>query len=164
MALRQAQTADREIAAGRYRGPLHGIPWGVKDLLATRQYATTWGAAPYKDRILDYDATIVERLEAAGAVLMAKLSTGELASGDIWFGGQTMNPWNPQEGTRGSSAGPGAATAAGLVGFSIGTETRGSIVFPSTRCGLSGLRPTFCRISRYAGNSTVAGWLPQECF
>lgn len=149
LALRQAQTADREIAAGRYRGPLHGIPWGVKDLLATRQYATTWGAAPYKDRILDYDATIVERLEAAGAVLMAKLSTGELASGDIWFGGQTVTPWNTQEGTRGSSAGPGAATAAGLVGFSIGTETRGSIVFPSTRCGLSGLRPTFGRVSRY---------------
>ena len=149
LALRQAQTADGEIAAGRYRGPLHGIPWGVKDLLATKQYKTTWGAAPYKDRILDYDATIVERLEAAGAVLMAKLSTGELASGDIWFGGQTMNPWNPQEGTRGSSAGPGAATAAGLVGFSIGTETRGSIVFPCTRCGLSGLRPTFGRVSRY---------------
>jgi hypothetical protein len=149
LALRQARAADREIAAGRYRGPLHGIPWGVKDLLATQHYETTWGAAPYKDQVFDYDATIVERLEAAGAVLVAKLSTGELASGDIWFGGQTVTPWNPQMGTRGSSAGPGAATAAGLVGFSIGTETRGSIVFPCTRCGLSGLRPTFGRVSRY---------------
>lgn len=149
LALRQAQAADGEIAAGRYRGPLHGIPWGVKDLLATRDYPTTWGAAPYKDQVFSYDATIVQRLEEAGAVLVAKLSSGELASGDTWFGGQTKNPWNLQEGTRGSSAGPGAATAAGLVGFSIGTETRGSIVFPSTRCGLTGLRPTFGRVSRY---------------
>ena len=149
LALRQAQAADREIGAGRYRGPLHGIPWGAKDLLAARQYKTTWGAAPYKDQVLDHDATIVERLEEAGAVLVAKLSTGELAAGDIWFGGQTKNPWNLQEGTMGSSAGPAAATAAGLVGFSIGTETRGSIVFPSTRCGVTGLRPTFGRVSRY---------------
>ena len=149
LALRQARRADSEIAAGRYRGPLHGIPWGVKDLLATRDYPTTWGAEPYKDQQFDFDATIVERLEEAGAVLVAKLVSGALASGDTWFGGRTVTPWNTQMGTRGSSAGPGAATAAGLVGFSIGTETRGSIVFPSTRCGLSGLRPTYGRVSRY---------------
>ena len=149
LALRQARRADSEIAAGRYRGPLHGIPWGVKDLLATKEYPTTWGAEPYKDQQFDFDATIVERLAAAGAVLVAKLVSGALASGDTWFGGRTVTPWNTQMGTRGSSAGPGAATAAGLVGFSIGTETRGSIVFPSTRCGLSGLRPTYGRVSRY---------------
>ena len=149
LALRQARRADSEIAAGRYRGPLHGIPWGVKDLLATKEYPTTWGAEPYKDQQFDFDATIVERLEEAGAVLVAKLVSGALAAGDRWFGGQTKTPWNTQMGTRGSSAGPGAATAAGLVGFSIGTETRGSIVFPSTRCGLSGLRPTYGRVSRY---------------
>jgi len=149
LALRQARRADSEIAAGRYRGPLHGIPWGVKDLLATREYPTTWGAEPYKDQQFDFDATIVERLEEAGAVLVAKLASGALASGDTWFGGRTVTPWNTQMGTRGSSAGPGAATAAGLVGFSIGTETRGSIVFPATRCGLSGLRPTYGRVSRY---------------
>ena len=149
LALRQARRADSEIAAGRYRGPLHGIPWGVKDLLATKEYPTTWGAEPYKDQQFDFDATIVERLEEAGAVLVAKLVSGALASGDTWFGGRTVTPWNTQMGTRGSSAGPGAATAAGLVGFSIGTETRGSIVFPSTRCGLSGLRPTYGRVSRY---------------
>lgn len=149
LAMMQAHRADQEIAMGRYRGPLHGIPWGVKDLLATKEYPTTWGAEPYKDQKFDFDATIVERLEGAGAVLVAKLATGALASGDTWFGGRTVTPWNTQMGTRGSSAGPGAATAAGLVGFSIGTETRGSIVFPSTRCGLSGLRPTFGRVSRY---------------
>ena len=149
LALRHARRADSEIAAGRYRGPLHGIPWGVKDLLATKEYPTTWGAEPYKDQQFDFDATIVERLEEAGAVLVAKLVSGALAAGDRWFGGQTKTPWNTQMGTRGSSAGPGAATAAGLVGFSIGTETRGSIVFPSTRCGLSGLRPTYGRVSRY---------------
>ena len=149
LALRQARRADSEIAAGSYRGPLHGIPWGVKDLLATKEYPTTWGAEPYKDQQFDFDATIVERLAAAGAVLVAKLVSGALASGDTWFGGRTVTPWNTQMGTRGSSAGPGAATAAGLVGFSIGTETRGSIVFPSTRCGLSGLRPTYGRVSRY---------------
>ncbi|MBI2821824.1 MAG: amidase [Acidobacteria bacterium] len=149
LALQQARQADVEIRAGRYRGPLHGIPWGVKDLLAVKGYPTTWGAAPYKDQVFDYDATVVERLDRAGAVLLAKLSTGELASGDIWFGGQTKTPWNLKEGTRGSSAGPGAATAAGLAAFSIGTETRGSITFPSSRCGLTGLRPTFGRVSRY---------------
>jgi Asp-tRNA(Asn)/Glu-tRNA(Gln) amidotransferase A subunit family amidase len=149
LAMQQARRADREIAAGRYRGPLHGIPWGVKDLLATKEYPTTWGAEPYRNQQFNFDATIVRRLEEAGAVLVAKLASGALASGDTWFGGQTKTPWNTQMGTRGSSAGPGAATAAGLVGFSIGTETRGSIVFPSTRCGLSGLRPTYGRVSRY---------------
>lgn len=149
LALKQARRADEEISAGRYRGPLHGIPWGAKDLLAVKEYKTTWGAAPYKEQVFNYDATVVERLEAAGAVLVAKLSTGELASGDIWFGGQTKTPWNLKEGTRGSSAGPGAATGAGMVAFSLGTETRGSITFPSTRCGLTGLRPTFGRVSRY---------------
>jgi Asp-tRNA(Asn)/Glu-tRNA(Gln) amidotransferase A subunit family amidase len=149
LARRQAQQADREIGMGRIRGPLHGIPWGVKDLMATKEYPTTWGAAPYRDQQFDVDATVVQRLEEAGAVLVAKLATGELAAGDIWFGGAVKNPWNLQEGTRGSSAGPGAATAAGLVGFSLGTETRGSIIFPSTRCGLTGLRPTFGRVSRY---------------
>ena len=149
LALRLARRADQEIAAGRYRGPLHGIPWGVKDLAATRGYKTTWGAAPYKDQIFDYDSTVVKRLEEAGAVLVAKLTSGEMARGDIWFGGQTKNPWNPAIGPGGSSAGSGAATAAGLVGFSLGTETRGSISRPSTNCGLSGLRPTFGRVSRY---------------
>ena len=149
LAMRQARRADFEIAAGRYRGPLHGIPWGVKDLLATKEYPTTWGAEPYRNQQFDFDATIIRRLEEAGAVLVAKLVSGALASGDTWFGGRTVTPWNTQMGTRGSSAGPGAATAAGLVAFSIGTETRGSIVFPSTRCGLSGLRPTYGRVSRY---------------
>ena len=149
LALRLARRADQEIAAGRYRGPLHGIPWGVKDLAAARGYKTTWGAAPYKDQTFDYDSTVVQRLEEAGAVLLAKLSTGEMARGDIWFGGQTKNPWNPAIGPGGSSAGSAAATSAGLVGFSLGTETRGSISRPSTNCGLSGLRPTFGRISRY---------------
>ena len=149
LAMRQARRADSEIAAGRYRGPLHGIPWGVKDLLATKEYPTTWGSEPYRNQQFDFDATIIRRLEEAGAVLVAKLVSGALASGDTWFGGRTVTPWNTQMGTRGSSAGPGAATAAGLVAFSIGTETRGSIVFPATRCGLSGLRPTYGRVSRY---------------
>jgi Asp-tRNA(Asn)/Glu-tRNA(Gln) amidotransferase A subunit family amidase len=148
-ALRQAKQADSEIAAGRYRGPVHGIPWGVKDLLATKDYPTTWGAAPFKDRIIDMDATVVARLDAAGAVLVAKLATGELAIDDVWFGGQTKNPWDLSMGSQGSSAGPGAATAAGLVGFSIGTETLGSIVEPSGICGVTGLRPTFGRVSRH---------------
>jgi len=148
-ALRQAEAADREIAAGRYRGPLHGIPWGAKDLLAVRGYRTTWGAAPYEQQQLDYDATVVERLDAAGAILLAKLTLGALAMGDRWYGGLTRNPWKPDEGSSGSSAGPGAATAAGLVGFGIGTETLGSIVSPSTRNGVTGLRPTFGRISRH---------------
>jgi len=145
----QARKADREIAAGRHRGPLHGIPWGVKDLFATKGYPTTWGAAPFKDRIIDEDATVVSRLDAAGAVLVAKLSTGELALDDIWFGGQTRNPWDLSMGSQGSSAGPGSATAAGLVAFSIGTETLGSIVEPSGICGVTGLRPTFGRVSRH---------------
>jgi len=148
-ALKQARKADREIAEGRYRGPLHGIPWGAKDLLATRGIKTTWGAMPYKDQIIDEDATVVKRLEEAGAVLLAKLSMGALAWGDVWFGGKTRNPWNPEQGSSGSSAGSASATAAGLVAFSIGTETWGSIVSPSTRCGVAGLRPTFGRVSRY---------------
>ena len=149
LARQQAQRADDEIARGLYRGPLHGIPWGAKDLLATRGYPTGWGAMPYKDQVIDMDATIVQRLDEAGAVLIAKLTLGALASGDVWHGGTTKNPWDISEGSSGSSAGPGAATAAGLVGFSIGSETMGSIVSPSTRCGVTGLRPTFGRVSRH---------------
>ncbi|CAN5662346.1 amidase [soil metagenome] len=145
----QAARLDAELRAGQYRGPLHGIPWGAKDLLATRGYPTTWGASPYRDQTFDHDATVVERLDAAGAVLIAKLTLGALAQGDRWFGGMTRNPWRPDEGSSGSSAGPGATTAAGLVGFSIGTETLGSIVSPATRNGVTGLRPTFGRVSRY---------------
>jgi Asp-tRNA(Asn)/Glu-tRNA(Gln) amidotransferase A subunit family amidase len=146
---RQAKRADEEIAAGRYRGPLHGIPWGAKDLLAVRGTKTTWGASPYKDQIVDVDATVYTRLADAGAILIAKLSTGALALSAQWFGGLTRNPWNTEQDAAGSSAGPGAATAAGLVGFSIGTDTGGSIIQPSTRNGLTGLRPTFGRVSRY---------------
>jgi len=149
LAYKQAARADEEIARGLYRGPLHGIPWGAKDLLTTRGYPTQWGAAPYEGQQIDVDATVVERLEAAGAVLIAKLTLGALANGDVWYGGTTKNPWDTSEGSSGSSAGPGAATAAGLVGFSIGSETMGSIVSPSTRCGVSGLRPTYGRVSRY---------------
>ena len=151
LALKQAADADREIKAGKYRGPLHGIPWGAKDLFATKGIKTTWGAEPYVDQILDYDATIVERLRDAGAVLVAKLTLGALAQGDRWFGGRTNNPWNPQEGSSGSSAGPGSATAAGCVAFAIGTETQGSILSPSSINGLVGLRPTYGRVSRYGG-------------
>jgi Asp-tRNA(Asn)/Glu-tRNA(Gln) amidotransferase A subunit family amidase len=147
-ALAQAKRADAEIAAGNYRGPLHGIPWGSKDLLDTARIPTTYGAEPFKDRVPKEDATVVARLNAAGAVLIAKLSMGALALNDIWFGGQTMNPWLLEEGSSGSSAGPGAATAAGLVGFSIGSETGGSIVSPSMRCGITGLRPTYGRVPR----------------
>ena len=149
LAIEQAKRADDEIARGRYRGPLHGIPWGAKDLLATRGYPTQWGAAPYQGQQLDVDATVVQRLEEAGAVLIAKLTLGALANGDVWYGGTTRNPWDTSEGSSGSSAGSGAAVAAGLVGFAIGTETMGSIVSPSTRCGVSGLRPTYGRVSRY---------------
>ena len=149
LALKQARQADLEIRAGRYRGPLHGIPWGAKDLLSARGYRTTWGAAPFKDQVLDVDATVVRRLADVGAVLVAKLATGELAHDDIWFGGQTKNPWNLEEGSGGSSAGSAAATAAGLVGFAIGTETGGSMVLPATRCGVTALRPTFGRVSRH---------------
>src|SRR6202140_2310669 len=149
LALAQAKQADAEIAAGKYRSPLHGIPWGGKDLLDTAGIPTTYGAEPFKDRLPKDDAAVVQRLHAAGAVLIAKLSLGALALNDIWFGGQTMNPWLLEEGSSGSSAGPGSATAAGLVGFAIGTETSGSILSPSARCGVTGLRPTFGRISRY---------------
>ncbi|HLM23804.1 MAG TPA: amidase, partial [Pyrinomonadaceae bacterium] len=152
LALKQAAAADAEIKRGKYRGPLHGIPWGAKDLFATKGIKTTWGAEPYRDQMIDYDSTVVERLNEAGAVLVAKLSMGALAQGARWFGGVTRNPWAPDEaqtGSSGSSAGPAAATAAGLVGFSIGTETLGSIVSPSSRCGVTGLRPTYGRISRY---------------
>jgi Asp-tRNA(Asn)/Glu-tRNA(Gln) amidotransferase A subunit family amidase len=149
LALREARRADQEIAAGKYRGPLHGIPYGIKDLFAVKGYPTTWGAAPFKDRIIDVDATVVARLRDAGAVLIGKLATGELALDDIWFAGQTMNPWDTSMGSQGSSAGPGSATAGGLVGFSIGTETLGSILAPSAICGVTGLRPTFGRVSRY---------------
>ena len=148
LALAQASRADREIAAGKYRGPLHGIPWGAKDLLDTAGIRTTYGAEPYRERVPDADAAVVRRLHEAGAVLIAKLSLGALALNDVWFGGQTVNPWLPQEGASGSSAGPGAATAAALVAFSIGSETEGSIVGPSMRCGLTGLRPTFGRVPR----------------
>jgi Asp-tRNA(Asn)/Glu-tRNA(Gln) amidotransferase A subunit family amidase len=145
----QAKQADAEIAAGKYRGPLHGIPWGAKDIISVKGYKTTWGTASLKDQVLDYDASVVEMLRDAGAVLIAKLATGELASGDNWFGGQTKSPWDPAVGSSGSSAGPSSATAAGCVAFAIGTETSGSILSPSARCGLAGLRPTFGRISRY---------------
>jgi Asp-tRNA(Asn)/Glu-tRNA(Gln) amidotransferase A subunit family amidase len=149
MALEQADLADRELAAGRYRGPLHGVPWGAKDLIAVPGYRTTWGAKPFEDQVRDETATVAARLREAGAPLLAKLSVGALAWGDVWFGGMTRNPWNPEQGSSGSSAGPAAATVAGLVGFSIGTETLGSIVSPCTRCGASGLRPTFGSVSRY---------------
>jgi Asp-tRNA(Asn)/Glu-tRNA(Gln) amidotransferase A subunit family amidase len=148
LALERARRADAEIAAGNYRGPLHGIPWGTKDLLDTKGIRTTWGAEPYRDRVPEADAAVVARLHEAGAVLVAKLSLGALALNDVWFGGQTMNPWLPEEGSGGSSAGPGAATAAALVAFSIGSETEGSIVDPSMRCGVTGLRPTFGRVAR----------------
>jgi len=149
LAVKQAKQADAEIAAGHYRGPLHGIPWGGKDLLDTAGIPTTYGAEPFRDRVPTEDAAVVQRLHRAGAVLVAKLSLGALALNDIWFGGQTMNPWIPDaEGSGGSSAGPGAATAAGLVGFSIGSETGGSIIGPSMRCGVTGLRPTYGRIPR----------------
>jgi Asp-tRNA(Asn)/Glu-tRNA(Gln) amidotransferase A subunit family amidase len=148
LAREQARAADRELARGRVRGPLHGIPWGAKDLLDTAGIATTWGAEPMRDRVPTRDATVVGRLHAAGAVLVAKLTTGALAYGDIWDAGVTRNPWNPLEGSSGSSAGPAAAVAAGLVGFAIGTETLGSIVSPSMRCGTAGLRPTFGRVPR----------------
>jgi Asp-tRNA(Asn)/Glu-tRNA(Gln) amidotransferase A subunit family amidase len=149
LAYAQAEEADREIAAGRWRGPLHGIPWGAKDLLAARGYPTTWGSVPFRDQRIEEDATVVSRLAAAGAVLVAKLTLGELAWGDVWFGGMTRNPWNREQGSSGSSAGSAAATAAGAVGFSIGSETLGSIVSPCTRTGATGLRPTFGRISRH---------------
>lgn len=148
LALRQAARADAELAVGMHRGPLHGIPYGIKDLFSAKGYPTTWGAAPYRDQVIDEDANAVKKLEAAGAVLVAKLSLGSLAHGDVWFRGMTRNPWNLPEGSGGSSSGPAAATAAGLVPFAIGTETLGSIVSPCTRCRVTGLRPTFGRVSR----------------
>jgi Asp-tRNA(Asn)/Glu-tRNA(Gln) amidotransferase A subunit family amidase len=149
LALVQAADADRQIRAGKYKGPLHGIPWGAKDLFATKGIPTTWGAGPFQNQVFDYDATIVERLRNAGAVLVAKLSMGALAQGDNWFRGRTNNPWNPERGSSGSSAGPGSATAGGLVVFAVGTETRGSIISPSAENGVTGLRPTYGRVSRY---------------
>lgn len=147
-ALAQAREADREIAAGKYRGPLHGLPWGAKDLLAVKGYPTTWGAGGFEKQVIEEDATVVKRLDEAGAVLVAKLTLGALANGDHWFGGITRNPWNPRQGSSGSSAGPASATAAGCVAFSIGSETLGSISSPSTRCGCTGLRPTFGFVPR----------------
>lgn len=148
LAREQAARADAEIAAGNYRGPLHGIPYGAKDLLAVKGYRTTWGARPFQDQVIDEDAVVVRKLEEAGAVLVAKLTLGALAWGDVWFGGKTRNPWNLEQGSSGSSAGSAASTAAGLVAYAIGTETWGSIVSPATRCGVTGLRPTFGRVSR----------------
>ena len=148
LALQQARQADAEIKAGKFRGPLQGIPYGVKDLFSAKGYKTTWGAVPYKDQVIDEDAAVVERLRAAGAVLVAKLTLGELAQGDVWFGGKTRTPWDVSKGSSGSSAGSAAAVAAGLVPFAIGTETLGSIISPSTACGVTGLRPTYGRVSR----------------
>ncbi|MBF9251832.1 amidase [Pontibacter sp. 172403-2] len=149
LALKQARQADQEIKAGKYKGLLHGIPFGVKDLLSTRTYKTTWGAMPYKNQLLDEDATVVKRLEDAGAVLVAKTTLGALAMGDVWYGGKTRTPWDITKGSSGSSAGSASAVAAGLLPFAIGTETLGSIVSPSTACGTTGLRPTFGRVSRH---------------
>jgi len=149
VALAQAKRADEEIAAGRYKGPLHGIPWGAKDIMTFKGYKTTWGSGAYKDQMLDHTATVIELLTDAGAVLIAKLATGELAGGDQWFGGRTNNPWDLEQGSSGSSAGSASATAAGCVGFALGTETGGSILSPAGRCGATGLRPTFGRVSRY---------------
>src|SRR5438477_309068 len=145
----EAKRVDAEIAAGKYRGPLHGVPWGAKDIISVKGFKTTWGSPAFKEQSFDYDASVIELLRDAGAVLIAKLTTGELASGDQWFGGRTNNPWDPTQGSSGSSAGPSSATAAGCVAFGVGSETSGSILSPSARCGLAGLRPTFGRISRY---------------
>ncbi|MEX2532249.1 MAG: amidase [Gemmatimonadota bacterium] len=155
-ALDEARRLEAELDAGLWRGPLHGIPWGVKDLFAVRGTPTTWGAEEFADRVIDEDAAVVERLREAGAVLVAKLATGQFARGDEWFRGKTRNPWNPEEGSSGSSAGPAAATVAGLVGFAIGTETLGSIVSPARRCGVTAMRPTFGRVSRHGG--MVLSW------
>lgn len=148
LALEQARAADQEIAQGKYRGPLHGVPYGIKDLFSTKKYKTTWGATPFKDQLIDEDATVVKKLREAGAVLVAKLTMGEIAWGDVWYGGKTRNPWNLNQGSSGSSAGSAASVAAGLVPFAIGTETWGSIVSPATVCGVTGLRPSYGRVSR----------------
>jgi Asp-tRNA(Asn)/Glu-tRNA(Gln) amidotransferase A subunit family amidase len=158
LALEQAAKADEEIQAGNYRGPLHGIPYGIKDLFSVKGYPTTWGVEPYADRIIDRNASVVEKLEQAGAVLVAKLTTGRLATGEHWFGGYTRNPWMPSSGAGGSSAGPGSATAAGCVGFSVGTESAGSMISPCDACGVSGLRPTFGRVSRHGVMTTGWSW------
>ncbi len=155
LAREQAERADREIAAGRYRGALHGVPWGAKDLIAWPGYKTTWGAGVYQEQTLEVKASVARRLEEAGAVLVAKLTSGALALGDEWYGGKTRNPWNIEEGSSGSSAGPGSAVAAGLVGFALGSETLGSIISPSRRCSVTGLRPTYGRVSRH-GCMTLA--------
>ena len=155
-ALAEAGKADAEIGAGRYRGPLHGLPYGLKDLFAVKGTPTTWGVPDFKDRVIDEDAEIVVRLREAGAVLVAKLSTGIFAQNDQWFGGRTNNPWNLSQGSSGSSAGPASAVAAGCVAFAIGSETQGSIVSPAIRCGITALRPTFGRVSRYGG--MVLAW------
>ena len=149
LALEQAARADQEIRRGKYRGPLHGIPWGAKDLFSLKGIRTTWGAEPYQNQVFDYNATVIDRLEQAGAVLLAKLSMGALAQGGLWFGGMTKTPWNLEQTSSGSSAGSASSTAAGLVGFSLGTETLGSIISPATRCGCAGLRPTYGRVSRF---------------
>jgi len=156
LALQQARQADQEIKSGKYRGPLHGVPFGVKDLFSAKGYKTTWGSVPYKEQMLDEDAAVVERLRAAGAVLVAKLTLGELAQGDVWFGGKTRTPWDISKGSSGSSAGSASAVAAGLLPFAIGTETLGSIVSPSTACGVTGLRPTYGRVSR--ANAMALSW------
>ncbi|MEO6182013.1 MAG: amidase [Verrucomicrobiota bacterium] len=148
LALKQARRADREIAAGKYRGPLHGIPYGAKDLLSTKGIRTTWGSVPFKDQVFDEDATVIQRLEKAGAILVAKTTMGELAWGEVWFGGMTRNPWAPKNGSSGSSAGSAAGTSAGLFAFAIGSETHGSILSPASICGVTGLRPTYGRVSR----------------
>ena len=155
-AMAQAREMDAELARGRYRGPLHGLPWGVKDIVSAKGAPTSWGAKPFEKRVIDEDAEVVQRLTKAGAVLVAKLTTGEFAFGDQWFGGRTNNPWNPAEGSSGSSAGSGAAAGAGLVAFTIGTDTGGSILSPAVRCGVVGLRPTFGRVSRRG--VMAAGW------
>ena len=147
-AIDRAHQADKEISAGNYRGPLHGIPYGVKDIIAVKGYKTTWGSEPYKDQVIEETATVVKKLDDAGAVLVAKLTSGALARGDVWFGGKTLSPWDTTQGSSGSSAGSASATAAGLVPFALGTETWGSIISPSTRCGVTGLRPTYGRVSR----------------
>src|SRR5215510_15175508 len=152
----EAAKADADLKAGKYHGPLHGIPYGVKDLFSTKGVRTTWGSKDFEDRIIDEDAEVVVRLRDAGAVLIAKLATGRFASGDNWYRGQTKNPWNTARGSSGSSAGPSSATAAGCVAFGIGTETQGSIVSPATECGLSALRPTFGRVTRHGG--MVLAW------
>src|SRR4051794_9224623 len=157
-ALDQAKQADREIAAGKYRGPLHGIPWGAKDLIAVKGYPTTWGAGGYEKQAFDEDATVMKRLDEAGAVLVAKLTLGALAMGDVWFGGMTRNPWKVEQGSSGSSAGSASATAAGCVAFAIGSETLGSISSPSTRCGVTGLRPTFGYVPRSGAMTLCWTW------